>query len=65
MPRRKVIEQVEKTVSVVEKPVSVEEVKVFDGNYLVRTYSFADHGSDYQILAEQFASKKNFSLKYD
>lgn len=65
MPRKKVVESSEKTISVVEKTISVEEIKVFDGNYLVRTYSFADHGSDYQILAEQFANKKNYTLKYD
>ena len=52
-----------------KKKVAVEdsrsEVKVFDGNYLVRTYSLEVHGADYQILAEQFANKKNYTLKYD
>jgi hypothetical protein len=47
------------------KEDSQSEIKVFDKNYLVRTYSLEVHGADYQILAEQFANKKNYQLKYD
>jgi hypothetical protein len=35
-----------------------------DGNK-VRTYTEAEHGADYLILAEQFANKKGYTVKHE
>jgi hypothetical protein len=46
-----------------KKAKTVTRVAVYSGHELVRIYSEADHGEDYETLAKQFATKKNYTLK--
>lgn len=63
MPRKKaeIKVEVEKTSP---KVATKTEVSVFDGTVLVRTYSKAVHGDNFEALAKQFVSDRpTYSLK--
>lgn len=41
------------------------EAVVYDGNREVRRYSPIDHGESYAKLAEEFASKRKLTIKFE
>ncbi len=46
------------------EPVLVNAV-VYNGSREVRRYSFEDHGKNFNDLAEEFANKRNFTVKLE
>lgn len=46
------------------QPLEVEAV-VYNGNQEVRRYSLANHGETFVKLAEEFASKRKFSVRFE
>lgn len=43
---------------------AVSAIIIGDNGATVRTYTKKEHGADYLILAEQFASKKGYTVTY-
>lgn len=41
------------------------EAVVFNGKYEVRRYSLSEHGKDFVDLAEEFASKRKFTVSFE
>lgn len=46
-------------------PEKVMEAVVYNGKYEIRRYSLSIHGEDYVKLAEDFASKKNYTVRME
>ena len=67
MPRKKTEvtkEEVKPEVKVKETKSTKTEVSIYDGQNLVRTYSKAIHGENFEKLAESFISDRpNYLIK--
>lgn len=69
MANKNIIEKVEvspevESVAPAEKSPTIEAV-VYNGKYEVRRYNLTNHGAGFSELAEDFASKKGYTVKYE
>ncbi len=65
MPIKKKIVK-EKVEKVVKKLTNkFPDAVIMDGRNVVRTYTKDDHGDDYMILAEGYASRRNYVVNYN
>lgn len=56
-----VVEEVKKVVVKNENP----DVPVYDGETVVRTYCLSGHGEQYKKLAEEFAARHGYTVRYE